>query len=176
MIGCADLQVGLMPLILIQPRVRNPHRQPKRKKVTTLHHHQLLHFSMSTKACWQLDLLTKSFTRDMATKRSHENVEADGVGYDSPDQGGSSTKKAKFNGTGKKHNAKEGSVEHARKRSRTIERLFQRNSDLPSEVRRDLETELASLKYNIEKKGFQKRRSAMISKYHMVRFFGRCFS
>ena len=106
----------------------------------------------------------------MATKRSHEDVDANDGGYGSPDQGGPSAKKPKF--TGKKHKAKEGSIEHAKKRSRTIERLFQRNPDLPGEVRRDLETELASLKYNIEKKSFQKRRSAMISKYHMVRFFG----
>lgn len=128
---------------------------------------------MSTKPCWQLEILTKPFTSNMATKRSHEDVDADDVAYESPDQGGHSSKKPKFNGTGRKHKAKEGSIEHAKKRSRTIERLFQRNPDIPTDVRRDLETELASLKYNIEKKSFQKRRSAMISKYHMVRFFGR---
>lgn len=155
-----------------------PHRQPRcrEKKVTIIHHHEKLHFSMSTKACWQLDLLTKPFSSTMATKRTHEDVDVDDVGHDSPNQGGPSAKKPRFNGTGKKHKAKEGSIEHAKKRSRTIERLFQRNSDLPSEVRRDLETELASLKYNIEKKSFQKRRSAMISKYHMVRFFGKALS
>lgn len=130
---------------------------------------------MTTKPCWQLDLLTKPITRTMATKRPHQDVEADDVGYHSADEAGPSAKKPKINGFGRKHKAKEGSIEHAKKRSRTIERLFQRNPDLPSEVRRDLETELGSLKYTIEKKSFQKRRSAMISKYHMVRFFGKLY-
>ena len=72
-----------------------------------------------------------------------------------------------------KHKAKEGSSEFAKKRVRNIERLLQRKSDLPANVRNDLERELASHKVDIADKSFQRKRSAMISKYHMVRFFGK---
>ncbi|KAK3196915.1 rRNA-processing protein efg1 [Lecanicillium sp. MT-2017a] len=75
--------------------------------------------------------------------------------------------------SGGKKKAKHGSTEFARKRIRNIERLFQRNADLPANVRNDLERELAAHKAIISDKSFQKRRSAMISKYHMVRFFER---
>lgn len=77
--------------------------------------------------------------------------------------------------SGGKKKAKHGSTEFARKRIRNIERLFQRNADLPANVRNDLERELAAHKAIISDKSFQKRRSAMISKYHMVRFFGKFF-
>lgn len=77
---------------------------------------------------------------------------------------------ASFSGGKKK--AKQGSTEWAKKRIRNIERLFQRSTDLPANVRNDLERELAAHKATISDKSFQKRRSAMISKYHMVRFFG----
>jgi len=90
----------------------------------------------------------------------------------SNDNAGGWTKKRKFN-TKNKHKAKEGTLEYSRKRARAIERLFQRNPDLPADVRNDMERELASHKATIADKAFQKRRSAMISKYHMVRFFER---
>ena len=104
----------------------------------------------------------------MSTKRSHDEVEDAG-----PNDGPSrpTFKKPKF-GTKGKHKAKEGSIEYSKKRIRNIERLFQRNADLPSDVRNDLERELSTHKATVSDKGFQKRRSAMISKYHMVRFFG----
>lgn len=73
-------------------------------------------------------------------------------------------------GTGKR--GKEGSIEHAKKRTRNIQRLMQRNPDLPANVRNEMERELASHRQTINDKTFQKKRSAMISKYHMVRFFG----
>lgn len=77
-------------------------------------------------------------------------------------------------GTGKGR-AKEGSIEYAKKRTRNIQRLMQRNADLPANVRNEMERELASHKQTINDRTFQKRRSAMISKYHMVRFFGMLF-
>ncbi|KAI9903390.1 hypothetical protein N3K66_002742 [Trichothecium roseum] len=105
----------------------------------------------------------------MSTKRSHDQVEDAGPS----DRSGRPTfKKQKF-GTKAKHRAKEGSIEYSKKRIRNIERLFQRNADLPSDVRNDLERELATHKATVSDKGFQKRRSALISKYHMVRFFER---
>lgn len=71
-----------------------------------------------------------------------------------------------------KHRPNEGSSEWSKKRARTIDRLLKRNQDLPANVRNDLERELAALKTTVSDKAHQKKRSAMISKYHMVRFFG----
>ncbi|KAF4950335.1 hypothetical protein FGADI_8258 [Fusarium gaditjirri] len=87
-----------------------------------------------------------------------------------------------FNGAKKhkssksKHRPNEGTSTWAKKRTRTIERLLNRNQELPANVRNDLERELGALKATVSDKGFQKLRSAMISKYHMVRFFGKIFS
>ncbi|KAH7162591.1 hypothetical protein B0J13DRAFT_14267 [Dactylonectria estremocensis] len=83
-----------------------------------------------------------------------------------------SFKKQKQSGTSK-NRPSEGSSQWARKRVRNIERLLQRNSELPANVRNDLERELAAHKTTISDKAFQKKRSAMIGKYHMVRFFER---
>ncbi|KAF9761993.1 hypothetical protein IL306_003610 [Fusarium sp. DS 682] len=87
--------------------------------------------------------------------------------------------RASFNGAKKhkssksKHRPNEGTSTWAKKRTRTIERLLNRNQDLPANVRNDLERELGALKATVSDKSFQKLRSAMISKYHMVRFFER---
>ncbi|KAM0346882.1 hypothetical protein ACHAPU_005222 [Fusarium lateritium] len=72
-----------------------------------------------------------------------------------------------------KHRPNEGTSTWAKKRTRTIERLLNRNQDLPATVRNDLERELGALKNTVSDKSFQRLRSAMISKYHMVRFFER---
>lgn len=71
-----------------------------------------------------------------------------------------------------RHKAKQGSAEWAKKRTRSINRMMARNNDIPANLRNEMERELASHKTTIADKGFQRRRSAMISKYHMVRFFG----
>ncbi|KAM3464642.1 hypothetical protein MY5147_006721 [Beauveria neobassiana] len=84
-------------------------------------------------------------------------------------QGGNSSQKY---ATGK-HKAKLGSAEWAKKRTRSIQRMMSRNGDIPANLRNDMERELAAHKSTINEKTFQRRRSAMISKYHMVRFFER---
>ena len=71
-----------------------------------------------------------------------------------------------------KSKGKEDSMSWVRTRARNIERLLQKNQDLPANVQNDLERELAAHKVSIADKAFQRKRSAMISKYHMVRFFG----
>ncbi|KAI5465741.1 hypothetical protein BGZ63DRAFT_400187 [Mariannaea sp. PMI_226] len=76
--------------------------------------------------------------------------------------------------TGKaKNRPNEGSSQWARKRVRNIERLLNRNADLPANVRNDLERELAAHQTSVDDRAFQRKRSAMITKYHMVRFFER---
>ncbi|PHH79550.1 hypothetical protein CDD82_2324 [Ophiocordyceps australis] len=72
-----------------------------------------------------------------------------------------------------KHNAKEGTSEYTKKRARNIQRLLKRQQDLPADVRNEMERELAALKTDMVDRLCHKKRSAMISRYHMVRFFER---
>ncbi|OAA74143.1 rRNA-processing protein EFG1 [Cordyceps fumosorosea ARSEF 2679] len=85
--------------------------------------------------------------------------------------GGNASKKHGFS-TGR-HKAKQGSAEWAKKRTRSIQRMMSRNNEIPANLRNEMERELAAHKNTISDKSFQRRRSAMISKYHMVRFFER---
>lgn len=113
----------------------------------------------------------------MGVKRSHGDYDAEDQEQGFPksslvDKTGHSAKKQKFNNK-TKHKAKEGSIEYAKKRARTIERTLNRNQDMPTDVRENLTRELEAHRETIGDKSFQKKRSAMISKYHMVRFFGK---
>ncbi|KHN96228.1 rRNA-processing protein EFG1 [Metarhizium album ARSEF 1941] len=106
-------------------------------------------------------------------KRSFSDVDNDAEARARPaPANGFNPKRRKQYGTGK-HKAKEGSLEYSRKRARNIERLLRRKRDLPANVQHDLQRELESHKSTVSDKSFLKKRSAMISKYHMVRFFER---
>ncbi|KID80010.1 rRNA-processing protein efg1 [Metarhizium brunneum] len=106
-------------------------------------------------------------------KRSFSDVDNDVESQPRPARAnGFNPKRQKQYGTGK-HKAKEGSLEYSRKRARNIERLLHRKKDLPANVQNDLQRELESHKSTVSDKSFLKRRSAMIAKYHMVRFFER---
>ncbi|KAL7937653.1 hypothetical protein V8C35DRAFT_293115 [Trichoderma chlorosporum] len=97
----------------------------------------------------------------MGTKRQHDETES---------QGAASGKRQKSY-VGRKRQAQDDSG--AKKRIRAIERSLRRNQDMPANVRIDLERELASQKQIMLDKAYKKKRSTMISKYHMVRFFER---
>jgi hypothetical protein len=72
--------------------------------------------------------------------------------------------------------ANTGGVGRTKRRVRDIERLFKKDGDsLPSHVENNLHRELAAHKQVISAAEKQKRRSKMITKYHMVRFFGTAF-
>ncbi|KAF5019365.1 hypothetical protein F66182_8633 [Fusarium sp. NRRL 66182] len=108
----------------------------------------------------------------MGQKRDYSEVGSPEPEQGSRDQTFNGAKKRKHGKT--KHRPNEGTSSWAKKRTRAIERLLGRpNKDLPANVRNDLERELAALKSTVSDKSFQKKRSAMISKYHMVRFFER---
>lgn len=108
----------------------------------------------------------------LSMKRSFSDVDNDVESQPRPARAnGFNPKRQKQYGTGK-HKAKEGSLEYSRKRARNIERLLHRKKDLPANVQNDLQRELESHKSTVSDKSFLKRRSAMIAKYHMVRFFG----
>ena len=85
------------------------------------------------------------------------------------DSGGPRRRKPAHHGKGK---ARPGSVEWAKKRTRNIERLMRRGTDMPADVRNEMERELTAHKQTIGDKAFQRKRSAMITRYHKVRFFG----
>lgn len=119
----------------------------------------------------------------MGTKRSHSEVSDVAMG-DAPERDQSSsyaennnqhTSKRSKTGLGaakKKHKAKEGTTSWNKTRARTIRRLLQSGKELPATVRNDLEQELGALSERVEEHDFKKKRSQMIQKYHMVRFFG----
>uniref|UniRef100_A0A098DTJ6 rRNA-processing protein EFG1 n=2 Tax=Gibberella zeae (strain ATCC MYA-4620 / CBS 123657 / FGSC 9075 / NRRL 31084 / PH-1) TaxID=229533 RepID=A0A098DTJ6_GIBZE len=104
----------------------------------------------------------------MAQKREYSEV-----GSPEPRDSGSFNGAKKRKQSKSKHRPNEGTSTWAKKRTRTIERLLNRNQELPANVRNDLERELGALKSTVSDKSFQRLRSAMISKYHMVRFFER---
>ncbi|KAI8947646.1 hypothetical protein F4801DRAFT_495725 [Xylaria longipes] len=79
-----------------------------------------------------------------------------------------------------KHKKKKGpskekptSINWLKKRARTIERRLNREDSLPANVKHDLEKELDHHKQKLVDLADGKRRSDMIKKYHMVRFFER---
>lgn len=75
----------------------------------------------------------------------------------------------------KKHAASDGSrtsVTAVKKRRRDLRRLLEHSEKLPAGVRIGYERELVSCDAEIEAAAEQARRSQLIKKYHMVRFFG----
>ena len=55
---------------------------------------------------------------------------------------------------------------------RDVTRLLKRSDDLPPGVRIEKERALAGYRQDLAEAEAEKRRQQMISKYHMVRFFG----
>ncbi|KAL7822447.1 hypothetical protein V8C26DRAFT_388967 [Trichoderma gracile] len=102
----------------------------------------------------------------MGTKRQIDEVES----HDA-NGGHAAAGKRHKSYIGRKRPAQEDSG--AKKRIRAIERSLRRNQDMPANVRIELERELASQKQILEDKQYRRKRSAMISKYHHVRFFER---
>lgn len=109
---------------------------------------------------------TESDTQ-MGTKRQIDEVDSQGASG-----GHAAAGKRHKSYVGRKRPAQEDSG--AKKRIRAIKRSLRRNLDMPANVRIELERELASQKQILEDKAYKRKRSAMISKYHHVRFFGTC--
>jgi hypothetical protein len=101
----------------------------------------------------------------MGTKRQIDEVES----HDASGGHAAAGKRHKSY-VGRKRPAQEDSG--TKKRIRAIERSLRRNQDMPANVRIELERELASQKQILADKQYRRKRSAMISKYHHVRFFG----
>ncbi|KAK1980474.1 hypothetical protein LZ30DRAFT_723110 [Colletotrichum cereale] len=114
----------------------------------------------------------------MGTKRGHSDFDSEGAQPDdqrSNSQGSDNGQHdhKRFKATRKKHRAKEGTTNWNKTRARAIRRLLQSGKELPSTKRNELEQELEALQERVEEHDFRKRRSNMIQKYHMVRFFER---
>lgn len=106
----------------------------------------------------------------MGSKRPYAEVDTSTLARDP-----ASKKRKQF----KNHKPKDGgsaplgqSLNEVKKRARDIERRFAKGDQLPADVQRNLERELAHCKRQIEDLQHKKKRNEMISKYHKVRFFG----
>lgn len=110
----------------------------------------------------------------MSSKRAFAEVEPSGA----PRDAGANKKRKAFNNThyrtvkDGRHGAASGqTLNEVKKRARDIERRFAKG-ELPADVQRNLERELAHCRRQIEELTHKKKRSDMISRYHKVRFFG----
>ncbi|KAK4185342.1 hypothetical protein QBC35DRAFT_524966 [Podospora australis] len=109
----------------------------------------------------------------MGIKRPHSEAQSSGNDHMHP-----SRKKARNDQPWRKPKARKNveydSMNALKKRARAIERLLAHaTSNLPANKQKDLERELAAHKQRIGEAQLKKRRSYMIGKYHMVRFFER---
>lgn len=80
--------------------------------------------------------------------------------------------KRQKNKHGKKSTEPPKNINETKRRIRNIERRFRVAQNLPADVRNDMERELIHLKQTVVDAEEDKKRSKMITKYHMVRFFG----
>lgn len=112
--------------------------------------------------------LVDQFSASMsAAKRKLADVDSEAMGHGRDSTpGGPSSKRSKT------QKVKPDNMPWVRKRARTIERLLRTSQDLPANVQNDLERELGHHRSRIAKSAEDKQRKDMISKYHMVRFFG----
>lgn len=113
----------------------------------------------------------------MGTKRAHADFDSEGAQphdqrSNSPGSEDGQHDNKRFKATKRRHRAKEGTTNWNKTRARTIRRLLQSGKELPATKRNELEQELQALQERVEEHDFRKRRSNMIQKYHMVRFFG----
>ncbi len=118
----------------------------------------------------------------MSSKRKFSDFDGDAFGQSNKKQSQNREFNPRYNPAKDKSKnlhkdtAKAGSINWLKKRVRTIERRFKTGQDLPANVQNDMERELAHHKQKIEEVGEEKHRKSMISKYHMVRFFGMLFT
>jgi hypothetical protein len=85
---------------------------------------------------------------------------------------GSNAAKRQKNKQGKKTVAPPKNLNETKRRARNIERRFRVAENLPADKRNDLERELAHLKQKIADAEEEKKTKKMITKYHMLRFYG----
>ena len=116
--------------------------------------------------------LLAHYSATMASKRPFSEV--DGAADQDPRANShASTNPRKRKRPEKKGKPKGDSINALKKRVRTIERRFKNGATLPPNVTAELQRELATSRAMIEEATLKKKRRDMISKYHMVRFFGR---
>ena len=95
------------------------------------------------------------------------------------DDAGSASANKRYKGTHRQHpdfkknTPRPESNTWAKKRARTIERRLRNPDGLPGHVQVEMRRELAALNDQLSGKQEKKQRAQMISKYHMIRFFGR---
>ncbi|KAI0200428.1 hypothetical protein F4808DRAFT_428770 [Astrocystis sublimbata] len=110
----------------------------------------------------------------MASKRDYSEYSTDPSGAGEAHEHAPNYQNAKHKKRKGPSTEKPSSVNWLKKRARTIERRLNREEDsLPANVRHELEKELDHHKQKLDHLVDGKKRSTMITKYHMVRFFER---
>lgn len=111
----------------------------------------------------------------MVSKRAHSQIEAP-----EPSRDGAYKRRKLFKNNSRPTSRSNGngappsgqSLNEVKKRARDIQRRFAKADNMPADIQRNLERELAHCKKQIEDMEHKKQRSEMIGKYHHVRFFG----
>ncbi|KAI0439261.1 hypothetical protein F4803DRAFT_531986 [Xylaria telfairii] len=109
----------------------------------------------------------------MNTKRKYSRFGAENSAADETGEYAPSHHSSKYNAKKGPSKERPTSINWLKKRARTIERRLNREDSLPANVKHDLEKELDHHKHKLGDIADAKKRSAMIKKYHMIRFFER---
>lgn len=105
----------------------------------------------------------------MGTKRTHDEVHPS-----RRPQVPEGSKKRKINPhPHRKLEPSNHAINPLKSRIRSLQRLLKHKENLPADVRLNHERELASCRYELDEAEAEKKKSDMIGKYHMVRFFDR---
>lgn len=109
----------------------------------------------------------------MKSKRKFTDYAADSAEHgenNERDSGSHAPKKFKKSAS---NSVRPDNINSLKKRTRTIERRLNSGHKLPADVQISLERELVYHQEKIAELADEKKRKAMIAKYHMVRFFGK---
>ncbi|CAN8097062.1 unnamed protein product [Discula destructiva] len=109
----------------------------------------------------------------MGSKREYAEVEAPGPSRDGAFKRRKQYKNRPAQGNDGSSGPASQSLNEIKKRARDIQRRFSKADNMPADIQRNLERELAHCKTQIEDLERKKRRSDMIGKYHHVRFYER---
>ncbi|KAI1213397.1 uncharacterized protein F4807DRAFT_264126 [Annulohypoxylon truncatum] len=109
----------------------------------------------------------------MGSKRKFSEFHAETSGNGGTRDHNAGSHAPKRSNTKKKAKMNPNNINWVKKRARTIERRLKTGQNMPANIQNDLERELAHHQQKIEDAADEKKRKAMIKKYHMVRFFER---
>src|SRR5438045_6583118 len=109
----------------------------------------------------------------MGTKRIYSELESVHSSRKAPDASSKPRKKPRRRGPQLRRSSESlMSVNAIKKRIRDVKRRLERSENLPANIRVEYERALAAYQQDLAAAEEEKMRRKMISRYHMVRFFG----